>query len=97
MKLRRILPRLFTFWLSLVALSIFAPRWFAPPPGVDLAPAAGIVFLFFALCALGVAIYTFSYTMKNRTQTTGREIAMGLSPLVLSAAFLTWLIVWIAS
>lgn len=89
-------PRLFTYWLTLVALAFFAPRFFPPPPGVDLAPAAGLVFLFFALSALAVAIFAFSHTMRNRSQTSTREIAMGLSPLILTAAFLTWLVVWVA-
>ena len=93
---RRKHPQLFTYWLTLVALAFFAPRFFPPPPGVDLAPAAGLVFLFFVLCALGVAVYAFIYTMRIRSQTSTREIAMGLSPLVLTTAFLTWLVVWVA-
>lgn len=96
MQARKKHSQLFTFWLTLVALAFFAPRFFPPPPGVDLAPAAGLVFLFFAVCALGVAVYAFSYTMRNRSQTSTREIAMGLSPLMLTTAFFTWLVVWVA-
>lgn len=88
--------RLFTYWLTFVALAIFGPQFFPPPPGVDLAPVAGMVFLFFALAALVVALVAFVHAMKTRAEASNRAIAMGLSPLVVTLAFFTWALVVVA-
>lgn len=84
--------RLLVFWAVAVSLAFVLPRFFAPPDGVDLAPAAGLVFIVFMLAAFAIAVYAFGHSLRNKVAYSSATTLVGFSPLIVTLVTIAFVV-----
>ncbi len=84
----------FILWAALVVLAFVLPRFFPPPDGVDIAPAAGLAFLILAGSSFLLAVYLLAHTILRGGDYTRAERALTMAPFTLTVAALVLGVVW---
>jgi hypothetical protein len=76
------------FWAVTVTLSFALPRFYFATEGSNLASEAGMAFLSCQAVALAIAIYLFIHSVKHRTEYSKTIFLLGISPFIISVAFI---------
>ena len=69
-------------------LAFTLPRLFPPPEDVDIAPAAGLVFLIVAGISFLLAVALLAHSVKRRSNYTMAERTLAMAPFVVTVAAL---------